>query len=51
MPEKKDTGRVFDCLVCGKPVESAGAGRPRTIHPECRAIRRKQYEKREERPA
>jgi hypothetical protein len=44
MPEPRDTGRVRDCLVCGKPVESAGMGRPRLIHPECRPLRAKTYE-------
>jgi ribosomal protein L34E len=27
------------CLVCGQPVQSVGAGRPRQIHPECRKAR------------
>lgn len=29
------------CVVCGKPVEYQGAGKPRTCHPECREVRRK----------
>lgn len=27
------------CLVCGEPVQSVGAGRPRQLHPECRKVR------------
>lgn len=27
------------CLVCGKPVEGVGFGRPRQLHPACRSIR------------
>ena len=44
--------RMFDtrpdtrtCVVCGGPVSSpSGAGRPRTVHPECRAARKKFYD-------
>lgn len=27
------------CLVCGKPVEGLGLGRPRQLHPRCRRLR------------
>lgn len=46
MGEQKDTGRERPCLVCGKPVESSGTGRPRTVHPECRKARARQYQER-----
>lgn len=38
------------CLVCGKPVEGTGVGRPRKLHPECRMPRRKAQSVREVRP-
>jgi len=39
----KLTAKPARCLVCKKPVESLGFGRPRKLHPECRNVRRKVY--------
>ena len=40
------TAKPERCLVCKLPVENLGFGRPRTLHPECRNVRRKLYRRR-----